>query len=93
VPVTATISSLCTTPTKRVVTIFAVYPSRQYLPPRVRTLIDFMVERFGDNPYWDRGVRSRAHSSCAMNRGLPLEPCSGTMSAQDGWTVLTILNE
>jgi DNA-binding transcriptional LysR family regulator len=37
-------------------TIFAVYPSRQFLPPKVRTFIDFMVERFGDNPYWDRGI-------------------------------------
>jgi DNA-binding transcriptional LysR family regulator len=37
-------------------TIFAVYPSRQFLPLKVRTFIDFMVERFGDNPYWDRGI-------------------------------------
>ena len=38
-------------------TIFAVYPSRQFLPPKVRSFIDFMVERFGDNPYWDEGIR------------------------------------
>ena len=37
-------------------TIFAVYPSRQFLAPKVRSFIDFMVERFGDNPYWDRGI-------------------------------------
>lgn len=37
-------------------TIFAVYPSRQFLPPKVRTFIDFMVQRFGDNPFWDRGI-------------------------------------
>jgi DNA-binding transcriptional LysR family regulator len=37
-------------------TIFAVYPSRQFLPPKVRSFVDFMVERFGGEPYWDRGV-------------------------------------
>jgi DNA-binding transcriptional LysR family regulator len=35
-------------------TIYAVYPSRQFLTPKVRSFIDFLVERFGDNPYWDR---------------------------------------
>jgi len=30
-----------------------IYPSNRYLPLRVRRLIDFMVERFGDQPYWD----------------------------------------
>jgi DNA-binding transcriptional LysR family regulator len=37
-------------------TIFAVYPSRRFLPPKVRSFIDFMVERFGDNPFWDRDI-------------------------------------
>jgi DNA-binding transcriptional LysR family regulator len=37
-------------------TIFAVYPTRQFLPPKVRSFIDFMVDRFGDNPYWDHGI-------------------------------------
>jgi DNA-binding transcriptional LysR family regulator len=37
-------------------TIFAVYPSRQFLSPKVRSFIDFMVGRFGDEPYWDRGI-------------------------------------
>jgi DNA-binding transcriptional LysR family regulator len=37
-------------------TIYAVYASRQFLTPKVRTFIDFLVERFGDSPYWDRGI-------------------------------------
>jgi len=37
-------------------TVFAVYPSRQFLAPKVRSFIDFMVERFGPNPYWDEGI-------------------------------------
>ena len=37
-------------------TIFAVYPSRQFLPAKVRSFIDFMLEHFGDEPSWDRGI-------------------------------------
>lgn len=37
-------------------TIHAVYPSRQFLTPKVRSFIDFLVERFGDRPYWDKGL-------------------------------------
>jgi DNA-binding transcriptional LysR family regulator len=37
-------------------TIYAVYPSRQLLPPKVRTFVDFLVERFRA-PYWDVGVK------------------------------------
>lgn len=34
-------------------TVFAVYPNRKYLPPKVRSFIDFLVARFGPEPYWD----------------------------------------
>ena len=37
-------------------TIYAVYPSRQFLTPKVRSFIDFLLERFGENPYWDKGL-------------------------------------
>ena len=32
---------------------YAIYPATRYLPRKVRSLIDFLVERFGDTPYWD----------------------------------------
>lgn len=35
-------------------TVFAVYPNRKFLPPKVRSFIDFLAERFGPDPYWDR---------------------------------------
>ena len=35
---------------------YAVYPSRQFLTPEVRSGIDFLVERFGPNPHWDQGI-------------------------------------
>ena len=33
--------------------VFAVYPHRKFLPPKVRSFIDFLAERFGPEPYWD----------------------------------------
>jgi DNA-binding transcriptional LysR family regulator len=36
--------------------IYAVYPSQRHLPGRVRLLIDFLAERFGDEPYWDKSI-------------------------------------
>ena len=37
----------------REVGIYVVYPSRRYLPAKVRTFIDFLVDRFGYSPGWD----------------------------------------
>ena len=34
--------------------VYAVYPNTRYVSQRVRLLIDFLVKRFGDNPYWDQ---------------------------------------
>ena len=33
---------------------YAVYPPNRHLPLKVRSLIDFLVERFGNDPYWDQ---------------------------------------
>ena len=35
--------------------LHAVYPHRRYLPPRVSAFIDFLVERFGAAPPWEKG--------------------------------------
>jgi len=40
--------------------VFAVYPNRKFLAPKVRSFIDFLVERFGPEPYWDAGARRGA---------------------------------
>lgn len=34
--------------------VYAVYPHRQHLSAKVRAFVDFLVERFGPEPYWDR---------------------------------------
>jgi len=38
--------------------IYAVYPSRQHLSAKVRTFVDYLVERFGENPAWDKNINS-----------------------------------
>lgn len=35
---------------------YAVYPQTRYLSQRARAFIDFLAERFGENPYWDQYV-------------------------------------
>lgn len=37
-------------------TAYAVYPSRRFVPQRVRALVEFLQQAFGDNPYWDQGL-------------------------------------
>lgn len=34
--------------------IYAVYLPNRHLPLKVRVFIDFLLQRFGDDPYWDR---------------------------------------
>lgn len=36
--------------------VCALYPPTRHLPVKVRVFIDFLVERFGNNPYWDKGL-------------------------------------
>lgn len=35
------------------ISAWAVYPRTRYLSMRARAFIDFLVERFGEQPYWD----------------------------------------
>jgi|HigsolmetaAR203D_1030402.scaffolds.fasta_scaffold00272_21 DNA-binding transcriptional LysR family regulator len=39
------------------VTIHAVYPHGRHLSAKVRCFVDFLAERFGPDPYWDRWLR------------------------------------
>ena len=36
--------------------IYAVFPYNRHLSPKVRAMVDFFVERFGESPDWDIGV-------------------------------------
>jgi len=36
--------------------IYALMPQRRLMPPRVRAFVDFLAERFGDDPPWERAL-------------------------------------
>lgn len=36
--------------------LYAVYPSRRFLPAKTRVLIDYLAARFGEVPPWDRDL-------------------------------------
>jgi len=42
--------------------IFALYPAGRHPPAKVRTFLDYLVERFGPVPHWDRQVPPAGHS-------------------------------
>ncbi|MGD9164924.1 MAG: LysR family transcriptional regulator [Chromatiales bacterium] len=39
-----------------VTTAYAVYPSRRFVPLRVRALMEYLQQEFGERPYWDEGL-------------------------------------
>jgi DNA-binding transcriptional LysR family regulator len=45
------------------VAVHAVYPSRRHLAHKVRVFMDFLGERFGNPPYWDKGLTLLASAS------------------------------
>ncbi|GAB2552841.1 LysR family transcriptional regulator [Rhodanobacter koreensis] len=46
--------------------IHAVMPQRRLVPPRVRAFVDFLAERLGDDPPWERAMRP-AHAETARH--------------------------
>lgn len=47
--------------------IYAVYPQTRALPAKTRVLIDFLVERFGPQPYWERLCAERRATRADIN--------------------------
>lgn len=43
--------------TSRNIAIHAVYPSKQFLPAKVRLFIDYLADLYGPVPYWERGSK------------------------------------
>lgn len=37
-------------------TAYAIYPTRRFVPLRVRALADYLRDQFGERPYWDEGL-------------------------------------
>ena len=41
-------------------TLWALYPSSRELAPKVRVFLDWLVARFGPEPYWDKGIEDHS---------------------------------
>jgi len=50
--------------------IYAVYLANRHLSAKVRAFIDFVLERFGPEPYWDRGAPGDPARAAAAARGI-----------------------
>jgi len=38
------------------VAIYAVYPSREFMPSEVNVFIEFLSELYGPEPYWNKDL-------------------------------------
>lgn len=46
---------------------YAIYPHTRHLSQRVRALVDFLVQRFAGEPYWDQEIAPLLRASSAPN--------------------------
>ena len=61
--------------------IYAVYPSRDFMPAKVNAFIDFLAETYGTEPYWDRtvaklGISQTPVASKGSAREKPAKPAA-----------------
>ena len=43
------------------IALYAVYSSTRHLSANIRVFIDFLVEKFGANPFWDEAIGLKRH--------------------------------
>jgi len=53
--------------------VYAVYPSRRFLPQKVRVFIDFLAGLYGAEPYWDKGLGLPSDGAANDDRKLAAE--------------------
>ena len=41
------------------IALYAVYPSTRHLSAKIRVFIDFLVEKLGTEPFWDKAINQR----------------------------------
>lgn len=45
--------------------LYAMYPSRRFLPAKIRSFIDYLCELFGPVPYWEQIIENAARDNTA----------------------------
>ncbi|WP_119458837.1 LysR family transcriptional regulator [Rhodospirillaceae bacterium SYSU D60014] len=65
--------------------IHAVYPHSRHLSAKVRAFVDFLAERFGPQPYWDKALPAPDGKSSSARPQAPKQQRSGGHTrAQEG---------
>jgi DNA-binding transcriptional LysR family regulator len=41
---------------KEPIALYAVYPTTRHLSAKIRVFIDFLLEKFGTDPFWDKSI-------------------------------------
>lgn len=49
--------------------LYAVHLPNRHLPPKVRAFIDYLLQRFGEEPYWDRPDRQAGSPGLGPSSG------------------------
>ena len=62
--------------------IYAIYPHSRLMPTRVRIFIDYLAEKYGPTPYWERG--QEAANAAADVPATPDETATNRMEASKG---------
>lgn len=47
---------MCQLEDMQVFQAYAMYPQNRYLLKRARLFIEFIAQRFGESPYWDKDL-------------------------------------
>jgi hypothetical protein len=63
------------------VAIYAVYPSRDFMPAKVNVFIEFLAEKYGADPYWDRALDLPSITGMATPPKSGREKASKTLAA------------
>lgn len=65
--------------------IWAVYPSRDFMPSKVSVFIDYLTEVYGLQPYWAKTFTIKeSKSACVTNGGIGKDPLKHAKKKSNG---------
>jgi DNA-binding transcriptional LysR family regulator len=67
------------------IAIHAVYPCRQFVPAKLRSFVDFLAQRFGAEPYWEKAYNAFAGAGVSASQTVRVPP---SLRASDNRNVL-----
>jgi hypothetical protein len=53
--------------------VFAVYPSRDFMPAKVDVFLEFLGQHFGPEPYWEKNLGLESKPAGAKPSARPVK--------------------